>query len=339
MLENMGDADRPSAGLLSFVLPVHNEAANVHPLHGRLTAIVEQLGHEAEFIYVNDGSTDESLAVLRGLARRDPRVVVIDFSRNFGHQIAVTAGLDEARGDAVVIMDTDLQDPPEVVFDLVAAWQGGADVAYAERRTRKDSWFKRTTASAYYRLLRRLSDIDIPANTGDFRLIDRRVVEELKKYREVDRYLRGMVSHVGFTQVAVPFDRDERLHGETGYPMAKMLKLAADGILGFSTFPLTVISRIGFLASGLAVLGALYALAMKLFAPQNVVDGWTFIVMSVLFVGGLQISMLGILGQYIGRIYREVQDRPLYTVRSVYRHGEGRPTAGAPNGAARVGDA
>ena len=335
----MGDADRPSAGLLSFVLPVHNEAANVHPLHGRLTAIVEQLDHQAEFIYVNDGSTDESLAVLRGLARRDPRVVVIDFSRNFGHQIAVTAGLDEARGDAVVIMDTDLQDPPEVVFDLVAAWQRGADVAYAARRTRKDSWFKRTTASAYYRLLRRLSDIDIPANTGDFRLIDRRVVDELKKYREVDRYLRGMVSHVGVTQVAVPFDRDERLHGETGYPMAKMLKLAADGILGFSTFPLTVISRIGFFASGLAVLGALYALAMKLFAPQNVVEGWTFIVMSVLFVGGIQISMLGILGQYIGRIYREVQARPLYTVRSVYRHGEERPPAAAPNGASRVGDA
>jgi dolichol-phosphate mannosyltransferase len=194
-------------------------------------------------------------------------------------------------------------------------------VAYAQRRTRKDTWFKRTTAAAYYRLLHHLSDIDIPENSGDFRLLDRRVVDEVKKYREVDRYLRGMVSHVGFTQVPVLFDRDERFSGETGYSLPKMLQLAADGIFGFSTFPLTIISRVGFIASALAVLGALYALAMKIFAPRSVVEGWTFIVMSVLFVGGLQISMLGILGQYVGRIYREVQDRPLYTVRSIVRGG------------------
>jgi dolichol-phosphate mannosyltransferase len=326
--------------LISFVLPVHNEAGNIQTLHERLSRAVGGLSYSAEFVYVNDGSRDDSLEILRGISRRDERLVVIDFSRNFGHQIAVTAGLDEARGDAVVIMDTDLQDPPEVVLELIAAWEDGADVAYAQRRTRKDSWFKRTTAAAYYRLLHRLSDIDIPENTGDFRLLDRRVVDEVKKYREVDRYVRGMVSHVGFTQVAVPFDRDERISGESGYPLRKMLKLAADGILGFSTFPLTIISRVGFIASALAVLGAVYALAMKLLAPGSVVEGWTFIVMSVLFVGGLQISMLGILGQYVGRIYREVQDRPLYTVRSIVRaHADaqsGQPRTAEPAVAGRA---
>ncbi|GAB3284277.1 glycosyltransferase family 2 protein [Sinomonas notoginsengisoli] len=322
MPENPEEPNRQvGQDLVSFVLPVHNEAGNIQTLHMRLEQITEAADFRAEFVYVNDGSGDTSLEILRQISSADRRVTVLDFSRNFGHQIAVTAGLDIARGDAVVIMDTDLQDPPEVVLQLVSAWREGADVAYAQRRTRKDSLFKRMTAAAFYRLLSRLSDIDIPQNTGDFRLMDRRVVDEVKKYREVDRYLRGMVSHVGFTQVAVPFDRDERLSGQSGYPLRKMLKLAADGILGFSTFPLIIISRVGFLASGLAVLGALYALAMKLFAPENVVEGWTFIVISVLFVGGLQISMLGILGEYIGRIYREVQDRPLYTVRSVIRGG------------------
>jgi dolichol-phosphate mannosyltransferase len=297
-------------------------------LHSELARIIKGTGYSAEFVYVNDGSRDSSLEILRGISADDARTVVIDLSRNFGHQIAVTAGLDAARGAAVVIMDTDMQDPPEVVLELISAWELGADVAYAQRRTRRDTWFKRTTAAAYYRLLRRLSDIDIPQNTGDFRLLDRQVVDEVKKYREVDRFLRGMVSHVGFTQVAVPFDRDERLSGTTGYPLRKMLKLAADGILGFSTFPLTIISRVGFMASGLAVIGALYALGMKVLAPENVVEGWTFIVMSVLFVGGLQISMLGVLGEYIGRIYREVQDRPLYTVRSVIHGGAAtKPTA------------
>lgn len=306
---------------MSFVLPVHNEAGNIGTLHKRLVEVVRGLDYESELIFVNDGSRDNSLELLQRLAENEWNVVVIDFSRNFGHQIAVTAGLDAAKGDAVIVMDTDLQDPPEVVLELVRAWEGGADVAYAQRRTRKDTWFKRTTASNYYRILRTLSDIDIPENTGDFRLMDRRVVDEVKKYREVDRYLRGMVSHVGFNQVAVPFDREERLSGVTGYPLRKMIKLASDGILGFSTFPLTVIARVGSFAAGIAVVGALYALVMKIFWPQYVVEGWTFIVMCVLFVGGIQIMMLGILGQYIGRIYREVQDRPLYTVRAV--HGRG----------------
>lgn len=321
MRQLQAEAVSGDRGLLSFILPVHNEAGNLATLHERLSSLTAKLPYTAEFVYINDGSRDNSLEVLSKISAGDDRVVVIDLSRNFGHQIAVTAGLDQALGDAVIVMDTDLQDPPEVVFELVRAWEDGADVAYAQRRTRKDTWFKRVTAAAYYRLLARLSEIDIPENTGDFRLMDRRVVDEVNKYREVDRYLRGIVSHVGFTQVAVPFDRDDRLSGETGYPLRKMLKLATDGLLGFSTFPLTLISRIGYVASGIAVIGALYALAMKVFVPQNVVEGWTFIVMSVLFIGGVQISMLGILGQYIGRIYREAQARPLYTVRSVMREG------------------
>ncbi|MET1154658.1 glycosyltransferase [Arthrobacter sp.] len=303
---------------ITFVLPIYNEAGNIARLYERLDAVSAVLGYEAEIIFINDGSTDNSLNLLTGIQAHDHRVIVIDLARNFGHQLAVTAGLDASTGDAVIILDSDMQDPPELCLELIERWEAGYDVVYAQRRTRKDTVFKRWTAAAFYRVLGRVADVDIPPNTGDFRLMDRRVVDEVNKYREHDRFLRGMVSHVGFTQVAVQFDREERFAGTSGYPLRKMLKLAADGILGFSTFPLTLISRIGFGVAALSICGVLYAMYMKIFVPAAVVEGWTFIVISILFMGGLQLMMLGILGGYIGRIYTEVQNRPLYSVRKVH---------------------
>lgn len=310
---------------LSYVFPVYNETGNVATLYEEVLSAVDTLDYDVELIFVNDGSQDDSLELLMGLRDRDDRVVVVDLARNYGHQIAVTAGLDKAAGDAVIIMDSDLQDPPAVSLLLIARWEEGYDVAYAQRRTRQDTWFKKTTASAFYRVLRKLADIDIPVNTGDFRLLDRRVVDELAKFGEKARFIRGMVSYVGFNQVAVPFDRHERHAGTTSYPFRKMLKLAADAILGFSTFPLTLISRVGYAVALMSVIGIVYVLAQKLFFPGVLVAGWAFIVISVLFVGGLQLIMLGILGSYIGRIYKQVQDRPLYGVKGVHPAKNHRP--------------
>jgi dolichol-phosphate mannosyltransferase len=303
---------------VTYVFPIYNESGNIPLLYQRVCEATAHLPYDVEMLFVNDGSTDGSLALLLELREHDHRVSVIDFARNYGHQLAVTAGLDNATGDAVIIMDSDLQDPPEVSCELLEQWERGYDVVYAQRRTRQDSAFKKSTAAIFYKILQKVSEIEIPPNTGDFRLLDRRVVNEIKKFREHDRFIRGMVSYVGFKQVAVQFDREERFAGVSGYPLSKMLKLAADGILGFSTFPLTVISRIGFASAGLSLLGVLYALYMKIFVPGAVVEGWTFIVIAVLFMGGLQLIMLGILGGYIGRIYKQVQNRPLYGVRTFY---------------------
>ena len=272
-----------------------------------------------ELIFVNDGSSDASIDLLQDIAKKDSRITVIDFSRNFGHQIAVTAGIDYASGDAIIIMDSDLQDPPKISLELIKEWENGYDVVYAQRRTRKDTFFKKFTANIYYRALRSLADIDIPVNTGDFRLISRSVADELKKYHEHNRFLRGMISNIGFKQKAVLFDRDERHAGETGYPLRKMLKFAADGILGFSTVPLKLISRLGFVMASMSFVAIIYALGVKLFVPDRVVDGWTFIVISIFLVGGIQLIMLGVLGSYIGRIYTEVQDRPLYSIRRIIK--------------------
>lgn len=303
---------------ISFIFPIFNESGNIPLLYEKLREATKGLPYSIELLFVNDGSTDGSLELLELLRQKDSNVTIIDFARNYGHQLAVTAGLDAASGDAVIIMDSDLQDPPAVALELIAEWEAGYDVVYAQRRTRKDSAFKKATAALFYRILQRVAEIDIPPNTGDFRLMDRRVVDEVKKFREQDRFIRGIVSYVGFKQVAVEFDRDQRFAGTTGYPLRKMIKLATDGILGFSTFPLTLISRVGFTAAALSVIGVLYALFMKLFVPTAVIEGWTFIVISVLFMGGLQLIMLGILGGYVGRIYTQVQNRPLYGIRKIY---------------------
>ena len=301
---------------LAFVFPIYNEEGNIGPLYDAVIDTTAPLltEYELEFVFVNDGSKDASLEKLIALRDEDPRVTVLSLSRNFGHQMAVTAGLDHAEADAVIIMDSDLQDPPRVALELVARWEAGADVVYAQRRSRKDTPFKRFTAHAFYWMLAKLASIDIPRNTGDFRLLDHRVVVELRKYREHHRFLRGLVSHLGFRQEAVLFDRDARLSGSSGYPLRKMIQFALDGILGFSTVPLQLISRLGMVLSAFAFLGVLYVVGVKLFVPQTAVSGWAFVTVAMFLMGGIQLIMLGVLGSYVGRTYVETQNRPLYAL-------------------------
>ncbi|WP_433260597.1 glycosyltransferase family 2 protein [Actinosynnema sp. CS-041913] len=313
---------------VTYIFPVYNEAENIDLLHRTVSQVVEPLldRYRVDFIYVDDGSTDDSTARLQALADADDRVTVVELARNFGHQLAVTAGLDLADADAVIVMDSDLQDPPRVSVELIDKWRQGYEVVYAQRRSRRDTTFKRTTASAFYWVLRKAASIDIPRDTGDFRLLDRKVVDELRKFRERDRFLRGLVSYIGFRQVGVPFDRDERHAGVTGYPLRKMLRFAADGVLGFSVAPLKLISRLGYAISFLSLLGIVYAVGVKVLAPETTVPGWAFITISMFFLGGIQITMQGVLGSYIGRTYAQAQGRPLYTVAAV------RTAARAPGG-------
>lgn len=304
--------------LVSYVLPVYNEEDGIRAFHAELvTALGERPELDFELVYVNDGSGDGSLTILKDLAKNDERVRVVDFARNFGHQIAITAGLDVARGDAVIVMDTDLQDPPRVSLELVDAWREGAEIVHARRRSRQDTAFKRATAHLYYRVLRSSTDVDIPLDTGDFRLLDRRVADELRKYRERSRFVRGIVASMGYRQAEVAFDRDERFAGETKYPLRKMARLAIDGMTSFSTAPLKMITRLGFMVLALSLLGIVYALAMKFFRPDITVSGWTMMMCVVLFLGGTQMLSLGVIGAYVGRIYSEAQGRPLYLVRDV----------------------
>lgn len=266
-----------------------------------------------EFIFVNDGSADNSLEVLRQIAKSDKRVVVLNLSRNFGHQGAVSAGLDRSTGDAVIIMDADMQDPPKVCVELIKKWEEGYHVVYAQRRTRKDTLFKKVTADTYYRLLSSMSSINIPRNTGDFRLVDRKVVDVVCKMKEYRRFLRGMFSYAGFKQVAVPFDRHARQGGKSEYTMKKLFLLAKDGIYGFSDAPLKLVTQLGFFVSFLSALGILYAIVAKFFFTVPV-PGWAMLSVSVFFMGGVQLVMLGVIGEYIGRIYDEVRHRPSYIV-------------------------
>lgn len=310
--------------LISFVLPIYREEGNIDLLYERITTTVATTDLDAELIFVNDGSPDGSLDRLIDLSRRDRRVTVVDLARNFGHQVAVSAGIDHARGDAIIIMDADLQDPPEVSLELIREWQDGWDVVYAQRRTRRDGAFKRVTADVFYRVVGAMSTVEIPRNTGDFRLIDRAVADQLRRYGEHSRFLRGMISEIGFKQKGVLFDRDARHSGTTGYPLRKMIAFAIDGITSFSAKPLRLISRAGLVVSFLALLGILYAVGTRIFFPERVVAGWTFIVTAIFLVGGLQLMLMGIVGTYVGRIYDEVKGRPLYGVQEVFRDGERR---------------
>ena len=306
---------------VSYVLPVYNEQDGIQRFHDELVAaLTERPDITYELVYVNDGSADGSLSILRDLAKNDPQVQVIDFARNFGHQIAITAGIDQATGDAVIIMDTDLQDPPKVSLELIEAWREGAEIVHARRRTRKDTFFKRITAHAFYRMLRSAAEVDIPLDTGDFRLLDRKVADELRKFRERGRFVRGIVASLGFRQTEVLFDRDERFAGETKYPLRKMARLAIDGVTGFSTMPLRLITRLGVVVLLLSLLGIAYAVGMRIFRPDITVSGWTMTMVVTLFLGGTQMLSLGVLGSYIGRTYTEAQARPLYIVRQVIRH-------------------
>lgn len=306
---------RPAARRrIAYVLPIYNEQDNIPLLYERLLSTTSQVSdrYDFEFIFVDDGSRDRSLELLQSLRERDERVSVYSFARNCGHQIAVTAGTDVADADAVIVMDSDLQDPPEVSLELIARWEQGVDVAYAQRRTRNDGLFKRATARAFYWTLSKLAHIDIPRDTGDFRLMDRRVVEELRRYREHNRFVRGLVASIGFRQEAVPFDRDARHAGSSGYPLSKMVKLASDGIIGFSSAPLRLISGIGVLLSLAAVAWTVYLIVARMVNPDSVIEGWTYLAAGMFLLGGIQLMMLGVLGNYIGRIYEEVQGRPLY---------------------------
>jgi len=305
--------------LVSVVVPLYNEGANVATLVVRIAGVMAAaLGPEDDYeiVAVNDGSGDATLAELRLAAARERRLVIVDLSRNFGHQIAATAGLDQAHGDAVVLMDGDLQDPPELIAEFLERWRAGYDVVYAVRKSRAgESAFKRLTARVFYRLIRRLTNVSIPVDTGDFRLMSRRVVDALGETREKHRFLRGLVSWVGYRQTGVTYERDARLHGESKYPLSKMLKFAIDGVTSFSEIPLRFATYLGFGVSLLAFVYAIVVLALKLFGLNE--PGYTSIMAAILFLGGVQLITIGIVGEYLGRIYDQVKQRPLYFVASV----------------------
>lgn len=301
--------------LVSLVIPCYNEEECIDETMKRLKAFSSELGNlDVELIFVDDGSRDRTRELLKSYAIDDKNIKVIVFARNFGHQIAVTAGIDAACGDAVVLIDADLQDPPEVIHEMIAKWREGYDVVYGTRTERQgESAFKIATARGFYRLLNKLSDIPIPLDTGDFRLMSRPVVDTLRAMPERDRFVRGMVSWVGFKQIALPYKRSIRFAGESKYPLRKMLSFAIDGILSFSTKPLQMSISLGMLCAFLAMLGILYVLWLRLFT-HIWVEGWTALMIAVLFLGGIQLISVGILGEYIGRIYNEIKNRPLYVV-------------------------
>jgi polyisoprenyl-phosphate glycosyltransferase len=299
----------------SIIAPIFNEFDNLPELYRRVKSVMDTTGEPWELILVDDGSTDNSTSRIRELAAGDPTVRPIIFARNFGHQIAVTAGLDYSRGQAVVIIDADLQDPPEVILELAKKWQEGYEVVYAVRAERQgESWFKLFTAALFYRLIFRITDVKIPLDTGDFRLIDRKVVEVMNSMREKHRFLRGMGAWVGFKQIGVEYKREARFSGETKYPFNKMLKLALNAITGFSYFPLQVATYFGFVSAGIAIL-AIPLVVMERLTGSQAFYGQATTLIAVLFFGGVQLISLGILGEYIGRIYDEVKGRPLYIVR------------------------
>ncbi|MEW5941590.1 MAG: glycosyltransferase family 2 protein [Chloroflexota bacterium] len=299
----------------SIVAPIYNELENLPELHRRVSEVMNSSGEPWELILVDDGSTDGSTDKMRELAKADKRVRPVIFARNFGHQVAITAGWDYARGDAVVIIDADLQDPPEVILDLARKWKEGFEVVYAVRAEREgETWFKKLTASVFYRLIRWITDVNIPVDTGDFRLMDRKVVNVLKQMKERHRFPRGMSAWVGFKQIGVEYKRAARVAGVTKYPFRKMLKLALNAITGFSYFPLQVATYFGFVSAAIAILAIPVVIYLRVTGSQAFFGQATTLI-AVLFLGGVQLISLGILGEYIGRLYDEAKGRPLYIVR------------------------
>jgi dolichol-phosphate mannosyltransferase len=306
-----------SACRLSVVVPCYNEEQVIACCHETLTGVLSPAIGDYQIVYVNDGSTDNTYQLLREIQRSDARVKVVDLARNFGHQVAVSAGLAYAEGDAVALIDADLQDPPEVLPQMVQLWEKGYEVVFGVRKTRAgESWFKLKTADWFYRILNCLSDTEIPRDTGDFRLLDRKAVDALLRMPERDRMLRGLSSWIGFRRYGLEYERRPRQAGVTKYPLHKMLRLALDGILSFSVVPLRLVSIMGVATAGMSVLGISYALVLRLFT-RIWVPGWTLLFIGMLFIGGLQMLSMGIVGEYIGRIYTEAKQRPLYLVREV----------------------
>ncbi len=307
-------SDKPAV-TISVIAPVYNEAKSLPELHRRVRAVLEDLGEPWELLLVDDGSRDGSSERIRDLAQQDERVRPVIFTRNFGHQLAVTAGLDYSRGEAVVIIDADLQDPPEVIPDLVRRWREGYEVVYAVREERKgETWFKRFSASLFYRMIQLITDVEIPLDTGDFRLLDRQVVDALNSMRERHRFLRGMSSWVGFRQVGVPYKREARFAGETKYTFRKMLDFALNAVTGFSYFPLQLATYFGFTSAAIAAIAIPVVIVLRLMGNQAFF-GQATTLLAVLFLGGVQLISLGLLGEYIGRLYDEAKGRPLYVVR------------------------
>lgn len=300
---------------ISVIVPVYNEEANLPLLRERLSGVLTGLaGADWEILFVNDGSRDGSMGLLRQFAREDTRLHFVNFSRNFGHQIAVWAGLDRARGQAIAIIDADLQDPPEVIGDLYAKMQEGFEVVYARRRRRDgESAMKLVTARAFYRILASITSVEIPVDTGDFRIVDRKVVDVLRTMGEHNKFIRGQIAWIGFRQTYVEYDRQSRHGGTTGYTYSKMLRFALDGITSFSDFPLKLASFIGFFVAGIAFIIGLYALYSR-FVLNDYVPGWASLMLTVLFLGGVQLFSLGIIGEYLSRISTDVKNRPLYVV-------------------------
>jgi dolichol-phosphate mannosyltransferase len=302
------------APTFTVIAPIYNELESIPEFYPRVRDVLDRTGEPWELILVDDGSTDGSTDVIRTIADNDPRVRPVIFARNFGHQIAVTAGMDYSRGGAVIIIDADLQDPPEVILDLIAKWREGYQVVYAVREEREgESWFKKATASFFYRLITRITDVKIPLDTGDFRLMDKKVVAVMGKMRERHRFLRGMSAWVGFKQIGVTYKRKPRFAGKTKYPIKKMLQLALNAITSFSYFPLQLATYIGFISAGLSVL-AIPVVAILRLTTGTTLEGQATTLIIVLFLGGVQLISLGIIGEYIGRIYDESKGRPLYIV-------------------------
>ncbi len=300
--------------LISIVIPIFNEEATISELYKRIDKVLKNLNFQFELIFIDDSSCDLSLKKLEELREKDRRVKIISFSRNFGHQVAISAGIDYAAGEAAIIMDGDLQDPPELIPEMLEKYQEGYEIVYAKRKTRQDTFFKKTTASLFYCLINILSDTKIPQEAGDFRLLDKKALNSLKQLKEKSRFIRGLTSWIGFRQAAIEYERDKRFAGETNYPLNKMIKLAIDSITSFSYKPLKIATYIGFGAATIGFLGGLYALVLKILEPSSTVLGWTTIIIAIFFMGGIQLMILGIIGEYIGRIYTETQNRPLYIV-------------------------
>ncbi|SEG73952.1 glycosyltransferase family 2 protein [Paenibacillus sp. UNC499MF] len=302
----------------SIIIPMYNEEAVIQETYRRLKVVMSETSESYELIFINDGSRDRSAEIIKEYGTWDETVKLIDFSRNFGHQIAITAGMDYASGDAVIIIDADLQDPPELILQMLEKWKEGYEVIYAKRVKRSgETLFKKWSASLFYRVLRASTDIHIPVDTGDFRLMDRKVCDEMKKLSENNRFVRGLVSWVGFRQTAIEYERDERLAGETKYPLKRMIKLSLDGITSFSYKPLKLAGYLGVLLSGSGFLYLLYVVYLALFTDATL-KGWPSVVSIMLIFNGFVLLMLGILGEYIGRIYDETKGRPLYIVRECH---------------------
>ncbi len=300
--------------LVSVIVPCFNEQEMIGETHARITEILRKEKHRYELVFVDDGSWDATPSILNDIAARDAAAKVIFLGRNFGHQNALTAGLDLANGDAIAFIDADLQDPPRVLIEMLAKWREGYDVVYGQRcRRKKEGWFKRFTAGLFYRLFNAVSDIRMPVDTGDFRVIDRRVADLLRSMPERDRFLRGMIAWVGLKQTPVLYDREPRCAGDTKYPLMKMLRFAMNGLVSFSNMPLRIAVWLGLASALAAMLGILYTLYIRLF-HDDWVSGWAFLSITIFFFSGVQLLCLGLLGEYVGRIYRQDKRRPLYVI-------------------------